>query len=217
MVYGKLSEEQLDARSHALLFGVRRSIRYHEDRAAWFAKVFTGLPLAAAAGLFALHKAGCGLQPLDLLLALALAGTMAVIYARGRGHRKLAQAFTRLDGKIPERTLTDEEHARFHGERCSLEEKERDFEPKTMALLNVRCHYEELAASGDPEGGAAGLNAIHPLRHALRNLFSMTRYALNVPGTISKGAKLTDGEAQEALRQTADASREAMEEALKDR
>lgn len=146
--------EHLDDRTYALLFGIRRSVRYH-DRRRRFYEVWNAVTVAsavvggsAAAGAL-VGQAAVGWLP--AVLAAAVAALSAVDLAVGTArsadrHGDLARQFIALEQRFAHaRNLGDAEHEDILRERLRIEASE----PPVLQLLDAMCHYELLQALGD--------------------------------------------------------------------
>lgn len=146
--------ENLDIRWHELLFGVRRSIRYHRHRQRFFDRLNkVGNILAALSGSATL---AASLSSATSLLPW-LAGATAVFSAAdlvvgtataARNHHDLARRFTALEQRLLETQEPDEVMWReVIQQRLAIEADE----PPPLLVLNSMCHNELLRAMGYPE------------------------------------------------------------------
>ena len=143
-------ERILDA-WHDLLFGVRRSRRYHMRREQFFGRFhFTAgfLTVIMGSATFATVLA-------DLPAGLWLAASTAIFgaidlvgqpFSRALTHRDLTQQFTRLEREmqLPEADINEAALRKLQARRLDIEEKE----PPILRILDVMCHNEEVLASG---------------------------------------------------------------------
>ena len=128
-----------------LLFDVRRSIRYHSRRQAFFETVdrwftFALLLLGSGAALSILqdHKA--------VGLAVACISGLKLVFAFGAKagrHAQFVKDFTRLEKRLSP-GISDDEIAAVHRERLDIEAAE----PPVKRVLDVICHNELLVAMG---------------------------------------------------------------------
>ncbi len=145
--------EKRDTERHELLFGVRRSVRYHSHRRRFFdslgkfIKIFTviggvgtittllgrapaiwTLVYAAAAGLF---------STIDLVIGCAGSAKL---------HSDLAREFIQLERQMTKAgaNLSDEQLGDFVCRRLEIEEKE----PTILRVLDLVCHNELCRAMG---------------------------------------------------------------------
>jgi hypothetical protein len=144
-------EKQRNAELHELLFGVRRSIRYHNRRRRFFdgfdkfAKVLSviGGSAAVAAVVGSVHWAAIALST---VVAITSAISLVVGPAQGaRLHAELAKRFAQLEhgivrSKNPDAGRLNE----FVAERLLIEADE----PPVMRVLDTLCHNELCEAMG---------------------------------------------------------------------
>src|SRR5438552_12445644 len=138
----RLSEKQ-QTELHKLLFGVRRSIRYHNRRRRFFdgfdkfVKVLSVVCGSAAfAGATAHHS----------VIIMMFAGLVAVFSAinlvvgpaqAARLHEDLARKFAKLEHDITQATnISPEQLNQFHTDRLMIEIEE----PPPMRVLDTICH-----------------------------------------------------------------------------
>lgn len=143
---------------YGLLFAVRRSIRYHDRRAAFFERLhqITGglTVLLAGSVLFDLARPGntpAWLTALALTAALLAVWDIVVGYAGRAGlHRDLKNRFVALEIAVVEGDATAENWTRHQIKRLTIE---RD-EPPVYRALDTLCHNEMLIAEGYDRNGA---------------------------------------------------------------
>ncbi len=146
----KLSDDQ-----YGLLFDVRRSMRYHDRRRAFFERMHrvTNVLTVLMAGsvLFELGRTGetAGwLILLSVAAALLAAFDMVVGYgARAALHRDLKRRFADLEIAMMRGGLDEEAWREHQIQRLAIE---RD-EPPVYRALDLLCHNEQLAAEGSKE------------------------------------------------------------------
>ncbi len=173
--------EHLDRRTYDLLFGVRRSVRYH-DRRRRFYEMWNSATVAMGAigGSAAVATVTAQLSPgwLPAIAAAAVAVASAVDLAvgtarRANHHGDLARQFIGLEQRFAhDRNLDDAEHEELTRERLRIEATE----PPVLHLLNMLCHYELLRALGDERPRPP----IPWMRAALANWLSQADYAAAV-------------------------------------
>jgi hypothetical protein len=131
---------------YALLFGVRRSIRYHDRRRAFFERLhrLTGALTVLMAGsvLYDLGRAGetaAWLQALAAIAAVLAALDMVVGYAARAGqHGALKARFVDLEQALLSGDAADATWAAHQTARLAIE---RD-EPPVYRALDLLCHNE---------------------------------------------------------------------------
>ncbi len=142
------------AEQHKLLCGVRRSIRYHARRQAFYESLdrwttFALLLLGSGAMALLLLEHPAWVLGANFVMAF-LAGLRLVfgIGAKAGIHARFVSDFTRLEKRL-RASASAEEVAAVTRERLELEASE----PPVMRVLDVICHNELLTAEGyqDPE------------------------------------------------------------------
>jgi len=135
-----------------LLFGVRRSIRYHNRRERFFDrlhKVTTFLSALSGTATIAAVFAKAG-PPWTIGFAalVAIFSVMDLVVgtsAAARRHNDLARRFFALEKQIISlKTLTDDDLIAFKTARLDIEAEE----PPPLKVLDVVCHNELLRAMG---------------------------------------------------------------------
>jgi hypothetical protein len=145
-------ERMSDHRLHKLLFDVRRSLRYHDRRRAFFDRmhqITAGLTvLLAGSVLFELARPG---ETAPWMIALAVAAALlsswdiVVSYASKAGlHRDLKIRFGALEMAILAGDETYEAWQHHHLDRLRIEQDE----PPVFRALDLLCHNELLVAEG---------------------------------------------------------------------
>ena|SRR6266508_3456665 len=144
---------------HELLFGVRRSIRYHVKRQQFFDRL-NGLTsffnvIFGSAAVVALIKTNIeyvGVPAAALVTVLSSIDLVVGYSRKARVHERLACKFIDLDKEIISRNnidLTESELAKFSAERLDIEADE----PPVKVVLDSICHNEMCRAEGykDPK------------------------------------------------------------------
>jgi hypothetical protein len=142
-----LSDEQ-----YGLLFGVRRSVRYHDRRRAFYERchqVTSVLTiLMAGSVLFELGKTGevAGwLKAISVLAALMAALDMVVGYAkRAINHGGLRERFALLEIAMIDGGIDEDTWLKHQRERLMIEKDE----PPIYKVLDLLCHNELAEAEG---------------------------------------------------------------------
>lgn len=137
-------------RWHAMQFGVRRSIRYHQRRRGFFDRLdqFSNM-LSLIFGSAAIY----GILEQDFkALALAASGLVTVLAAinlvigsaqRARAHSDFARRYVELEKRMLAKP-SEEECLRVAEERLGIEAEE----PPVLHVLNSICHNETMRAMG---------------------------------------------------------------------
>ncbi len=134
---------------HALLFGVRRSIRYHSRRQAFYESVdrwtnFALLLLGSGATVLAFQ--GRQTWILAVGFGVTFVSSLKLVYAFGAKagqHAQFVKDFTRLEERLVA-DGSDETVTAVTQERLQLEASE----PPVMRVLDALCHNELLVAMG---------------------------------------------------------------------
>lgn len=148
----KPDQEQLDSKWHNLLFGVRRSIRYHARRRMFFDRYrqFTSAigVIFGSATIFTL------LNDMDPLYPAIAAAVVTVFFAidlvvgtaaKARLHDDLGRRFIELERRMELAVGRDEQSlAKFTAARLEIEADE----PPVHRVLDLMCHNELLHAMG---------------------------------------------------------------------
>ena len=138
---------------YALLFAVRKSVRYHRRREQFLDAVNRGrMFITAGAGSAAIATWLTELHGTIGTTAMAVAAAGAaleLVYGLGKGarlHNQLAARFTALEKKLIKEgdDLSEENRRECVIERLNIEADE----PPTLGVLNVMCHNEMLRATG---------------------------------------------------------------------
>ncbi len=150
-----MTPSQLDRQQYALLFDIRRSVRYHDRRRAFFERMHrvTGALTIVLAGGVLFELAGTGspalwLQCFAVAAAVLSAFDIVVGYAaRANDHAALRVRFVSLEMKMLAGDLEEATWCGYRQERLAIE---RD-EPPIYRALDLLCHNEMLRAEGfDP-------------------------------------------------------------------
>ena len=173
-----------DRRTYYLLFGIQRSIRYHNRRRRFYeiwnattvACAVLGGSSAAAAFLTGLSAEWSWLPAVFAgVVALLGAVDLAVGTARQANlHGDLARRFISLEQRFAHgRNLDDAEYEDLVKERLSIDAGE----PPVLRLLDVMCHYELLRSKGDDP---ARWPSISWWRRKLAHWASQSDYAVSL-------------------------------------
>jgi hypothetical protein len=145
--------ETLERELHAQLFDIRRSIRYHHRRCAFFDRLdrltnMTSVIFGSAAVYGVLEQE---YKVVALSAAASVTGLSAINLVlgsaqRARAHHDFARQFIELEKRLtlsePEQSLLKE----IIAARLTIEAEE----PPVLHVLNVICHNEQLRAMGYP-------------------------------------------------------------------
>ena len=133
-----------------LLFGVRRSIRYHSRRQAFYETVDRGTNFALlllGSGTFALATEGRQAWILAIGFGVTSISSLKLVYAFGTKaakHAQFVKDFTQLEKRLCADN-SDKTVSAVNQERLDLEV----LEPPIRRILDVLCHNELLRAMGD--------------------------------------------------------------------
>lgn len=145
-------EQDIETKSHNLLFGIRRSVRYHNRRRMFFDrmhKITVSLSLICGSATVSVALSPVG-KPVVAVLA-ALVAVFAAIdlvfdapqYARI--HNDLSRRFIDLEKMmVGLRSLTEDDIRNFTTRRLDIEADE----PPVLRILNIMCHNELARAMG---------------------------------------------------------------------
>jgi len=156
----------LEEESYALLFAVRRSVRYHMRRACFFDLLHSstnaiGVIAGSAAVMTVISNYKEVAVGAAILVTIMSALDLVVGTARmARLHNDLAKDFIRLEREIVLVELASEQQLRvFSARRLEIEVEE----PPVMRTLDRLCHNEQLRA----EGFASDKMVFVPLHHRI--------------------------------------------------
>jgi len=145
-----MTADELDTAWYKLQFGVRRSIRYHRRRSAFFDLLDAIFSLALTAlALLILYGACAGqsqvwLLTVAVLLVLLIQTNLVIAPSYHQWHhRDLAWRFADLETRL----LTNPDEGllhRFTADRLTIEMSE----PPILRVLDSLCHNEQLRAEG---------------------------------------------------------------------
>jgi hypothetical protein len=144
--------EDLNLAVHGLLFGVRRSIRYHNRRRSFFDRVskfstFFSALFGTATVASALAQAGNS-WVIGFAVAVAIFSVMDLVVGTAQAarlHYDLARKFIDLEKTIiSTKEPTYEDMANFKAQRLEIEADE----PPALKVLDSICHNELLRAMG---------------------------------------------------------------------
>ena len=136
---------------HHLLFGVRRSIRYHSRRRAFYEIVdrwtnFLLLLLGSGTVMLALFDSQDGM--LAVGLGVTIVSSLRLVFAfglKGNRHAQFVKDFTLLEKRLHD--TSEEAVIAITQERLDLE----TLEPPVLRVLDVLCHNELLRAMGNDD------------------------------------------------------------------
>lgn len=144
---------------HDLLFGVRRSVRYHDRRVAFYERIHNVILLAAlvlgsaSIAAFAADFAQgwdqwLKLAPAALVSVLASIDLVVGTSAKARLHDRLKRDFINLETEMESHWGDSEEQvAQWTSRRLRIEADE----PPVLRMLDTLCHNELVHAMGYPE------------------------------------------------------------------
>lgn len=181
--------EDLDEPTYTLLFGVRRSVRYHLHRRR-FCERWSALTIiigvvggTAASSTAAVDTLKPDWLPILFggLVALASIGALAFGTTRlANLHTELAREFVDLESRFDlSQSLSAQQLNEFTRERLRIEAKE----PPVLRLLDLMCHFEILKSLGD----VRELPRLRPWPRATIHVFSHTRLATTLANQEASG------------------------------
>lgn len=149
-----MSDSDIVHKHHDLLFGVRRSIRYHYRRVAFFDRVSKSADaFTAITGSATIASALSSLGPswtVAFASAAAVLSAINVVFTpsqAARQHNDLVKDFIGLEKDIlsmPQDTITEERLNVLYAKRLDIESKE----PPPLKVLDCICHNELLRSLG---------------------------------------------------------------------
>lgn len=172
------SADRLSERRYKLLFGVRRSVRYHDHRRrfyvaaqAWVNFVGVVLGAAAAAQVFTRAELEWGQWLFPALIALVSAYALVVRIAdKAVLHVDLYRRFIRLERRFLKAPIGKDKLDSLEDARLEIEMEE----PPIYQALNRSCHNELLKS----EGRYSLLLPLRPHQRLLKGLFRFEQLPL---------------------------------------
>ena len=146
------AKEKRNAERHKLLFGVKKSVRYHARRRQFFDRLGKSITIfTVVGGVGTVTTLLAGVPTLTLIYG-AVAGIFSTIdlvvgcAESARLHSDLSREFIQLERKMVKAgdDLTDAQIASFTCRRLEIEEKE----PTILRVLDLICHNELCRAMG---------------------------------------------------------------------
>jgi hypothetical protein len=143
----------MDNSWHSLLVGIRKSVRYHERRAAFFARLDTAngiLSLLAGTGAAATAFSGHPAAATVAGATVAVSNVCNVLVGSARMsalHRELRGRFIDLERQMVGGDESPENLRRFTEDRLRIEAEE----PAVVGALDAVCYNEEARAEGNSE------------------------------------------------------------------
>lgn len=141
----------MDHEWHALLFGVRKSVRYHERRAAFFSRLDTlngVISLSAGSSVVATAISGYPLVAFSAGAIVALSNVFNVMIGSSRMaalHRELRGRFIDLERQMVLSPTQADTVKKFADERLRIELGE----PAVIGVLDAICYNDEARAEGN--------------------------------------------------------------------
>ncbi|MFM8332628.1 MAG: hypothetical protein ACKN9T_13140 [Candidatus Methylumidiphilus sp.] len=151
---------ELEVEWHRLLFGVRRSIRYHQKRIAFYSfcnTITNVLVLICSSAAFSLLLANRQDKiSMYCSLFVTIITTVELIIGTTRKsvlHESLKRRFINLEQEImnTEETKTKQKYTKFYKERLFIETDE----PPPLRVLDAICHNELMRSMGYDKSGLA--------------------------------------------------------------
>lgn len=143
------------ARNYALLFDVRRSVRYHARRRRFFELWNTATNALSvvfgSATIYGVLKSGGEALAIGAAVLVTILSSLNLVVdstRRARSHEDLARQFIELEKAIVQAgDMTEAQYQVFVGRRLDIEANE----PPILRVLDSICHNEMLRAEGyDP-------------------------------------------------------------------
>jgi len=135
-----------------MLFGIRRSIRYHTRRRLFFDRInkwSEAITAIGGSGTIISILSNTGAQtPTTILAAItAIASVINLVFdtkGNARAHHDFARQFIQIEKELAKKNVTEEELARLTAQRLDIEAEE----PPVLRVLDSMCHNELLKAMG---------------------------------------------------------------------
>jgi len=147
--------QEQDSEVFATLFDVRRSIRYHERRSAWFGdlhRITNAMSILISGVVFVQMGGGevpCFIVAITIVCALLSAFDWVTGYAaKADAHRSLRRRFCELEEAI----IHADDNAGLKQWRLELLQIERD-EPPAYRAVDLLCHNEAARSMGCNDDG----------------------------------------------------------------
>jgi small-conductance mechanosensitive channel len=148
------SEEKVAKNWKDLFFDVRRSIRYHSERAGFFSflnKMITAISIVAGSAVIATALGTSGMLPVAFGIIVASLSTVSLAFgysSREQLHNELKREFIALERSMikyenPDDNIYRKKHARL----LSIEANE----PTIIEALNIVCYNAQARAQEDEE------------------------------------------------------------------
>ena len=145
-----LSEKDLEE-VHCLLFGIRRSVRYHNRRRRFFdlvSKWSDALTAISGSGtIISVVSAKSGTLSVTLAAATAILAAVNLVFdtkGNARLHHDLARQFTNVEKNLIKKDLTRAQIDQAEADRLDIEAGE----PPVLRVLDIICHNELSKALG---------------------------------------------------------------------
>ena len=146
-----MDADDLHTHWHTLVWGVKRSQRYHAKRTQFFQRWAWACSMIAilsgsGAVLAGLQKAPAWVAVVSAVL-IALFGGLNLVFRfaeLARDHRDFNRKFADLEARMLLAEPSESELRKFQAERLKLEGEE----PAVKPVLDVICHNEQLIADG---------------------------------------------------------------------
>lgn len=160
------TRDSLDDRWGDLLFGIRRSVRYHNRRRAFYDRLdqisnMLTVMLGSTAIYGVLQQSLKTLTLIAVGLATGLSAINLVLASsqRARLHFDLARQFIALEKSLVKTTPSEEKLTEFTDARLTIEMEE----PPILRVLDALCHNEEVRAMGYPTSQIAEIGRLQRL------------------------------------------------------
>jgi hypothetical protein len=144
--------QEIEKRAWKFLFGIRRSVRYHNCRRVHFDRLSNLSSLISilfgSASIASLLATGGKLVPLVASVIVTISSALNLVVGptrRARDHSDLAKRFVTLEKEIVGVSVPTNEHLRqWMQQRLEIEKDE----PPVLKVLDSVCHNDQLRALG---------------------------------------------------------------------
>jgi hypothetical protein len=154
MLTESIQDSQLEKKWNALMFGVRRSIRYHLHRRKFFERLGTWTNFlliisgSTVIGLASKYGTTDNLSIVVVGAIIAILSSIDLVVGfsnKARDYHDLVKDFSGLEMEMTKcKSITQESLSEFTNKRLAIEENE----PPTLLVLDMHCHNELCLAMG---------------------------------------------------------------------
>lgn len=181
-------KENLENKHHGLLWGVRRSIRYHSHRQDFFEQCNTWSNVIAllfgSGAIFTILKDYPSIA-ITLAAMVTVVSTVNLVInttRKAQVHRDFYKQFHELEATLTAGSPTEEMVNKATVKRLEIEAEE----PPVLQVLDILCHNELLRSKGyDPVSDASQYYKVSPLQRAFAQIVDLCPGSIDKVGTSS--------------------------------